>query len=141
MSTINKLNVQYDTLALMVNEIKSNQDKTSLETIMRSLKELLEQLNFISNQLIPSRRQPRGAFNFLGTIIKAVSGNLDADDAAKYEKLIENLDVNQQELTKDVQAQIHVSQQNYPGKSTRGSPTIKYHQEIHNGARRQAVKL
>lgn len=45
-------------------------------------------------QLVP-QRQRRGLINPLGSIIKIITGNLDHDDALRYDKLISKLNKNQ----------------------------------------------
>lgn len=42
-------------------------------------------------QIIPSQRFKRGLLNPLGSVIKSITGNLDNDDALRYDKLIQNL--------------------------------------------------
>lgn len=54
------------------------------------------------NQLAPSIRIKRGIFNPLGSIIKIISGNLDYDDAIRYEQLIGDIKTRQDTLTKKV---------------------------------------
>ncbi|XP_049878391.1 uncharacterized protein LOC126375481 [Pectinophora gossypiella] len=46
-------------------------------------------------QLVPSSRFKRGILNPLGSLIKVVTGNLDHEDAIKYDKLISELKGNQ----------------------------------------------
>lgn len=49
-------------------------------------------------ELIPSIRYKRGLINPLGSLIKAITGNLDNDDAIKYEKLIQEVKSKQNHL-------------------------------------------
>lgn len=42
-------------------------------------------------QLVPLQRYKRGLVNPLGSLIKAVSGNLDNDDAIRYDSLISRI--------------------------------------------------
>lgn len=42
-------------------------------------------------QLVPSKRSKRGILNPLGAIVKIISGNLDNDDAIRYDALISNV--------------------------------------------------
>lgn len=42
-------------------------------------------------QLVPTKRLRRGLLNPLGSLIKALTGNLDNEDAMKYDKLINNV--------------------------------------------------
>lgn len=46
-------------------------------------------------QLVPQKRSKRGLINPLGSIIKLITGNLDHDDAVRYEELISKLNHNQ----------------------------------------------
>lgn len=46
-------------------------------------------------QLVPQQRFKRGLINPLGSIIKVITGNLDHDDAIKYDKLTSELSHNQ----------------------------------------------
>lgn len=52
------------------------------------------------HEIIPegNKRSKRGAFNFLGGIIKSISGNLDNEDAIRYDKAIQELIKNQDKL-------------------------------------------
>lgn len=49
-------------------------------------------------QLIPSVRSKRGLINPLGSLIKAITGNLDNDDAVMYEKLIDEVKTKQNSI-------------------------------------------
>lgn len=50
-------------------------------------------------QLYPNnKRNKRGILNPLGTVIKCITGNLDSTDAERYEKLITELQLNQNKL-------------------------------------------
>ena len=51
-------------------------------------------------QLIPQKRSKRGLINPLGSIIKLITGNLDHDDAVRYEELISKLNHNQIVISK-----------------------------------------
>lgn len=53
-------------------------------------------------QLAPSIRIKRGILNPLGSIIKLITGNLDHDDAVRYEKIINSLQTHQNTLTKKI---------------------------------------
>lgn len=62
-----------------------------------------KQVNYVKNetikkftQIIPisiksEKRQKRGLINPLGSLIKLITGNLDHEDAIKYEKMITNI--------------------------------------------------
>lgn len=53
-------------------------------------------------QLSPSRKVKRGLINPIGSIIKIITGNLDYDDAVKYDKLIANIQTHEQEVSNKV---------------------------------------
>lgn len=53
-------------------------------------------------QLIPSYRIKRGLLNPLGSLIKIVTGNLDHDDAVRYDKLISELNGKQIHVDKKI---------------------------------------
>lgn len=57
-----------------------------------------------------TKRQKRGLVNGLGNIIKAVTGNLDSEDAERYDKAIEQLINNQKEIKTIVKDQISLAQ-------------------------------
>lgn len=51
-------------------------------------------------QLVPQQRFKRGILNPLGSIVKIITGNLDHEDALRYDKLISNLGQNQIDVSK-----------------------------------------
>lgn len=61
------------------------------------------------NSLSPSNRVKRGLIDALGSIIKAISGNLDAEDAIHYDKAISELEINQKEIVQTVNKQISLT--------------------------------
>lgn len=69
--------------------------KAQTDYIMNSTVEKLK-------QLVPSIRVKRGVLNPLGSIIKIITGNLDHEDAIRYEKLINSLKTRQGTLMKRV---------------------------------------
>lgn len=54
------------------------------------------------NELLPPQRVKRGLLNPLGSIIKLISGNLDNDDALKYDTLINDVKAKQNAVDKKV---------------------------------------
>ncbi|XP_028168852.1 uncharacterized protein LOC114363877 [Ostrinia furnacalis] len=53
-------------------------------------------------QLVPQQRYKRGLINPLGSLIKLITGNLDHDDALKYDKLTSQLSNNQVIISKKI---------------------------------------
>lgn len=60
-----------------------------------------ETLNKI-RQLIPSKRYKRGLINPLGSIIKIITGNLDHDDAMRYDSIINGLKTREQGISNKI---------------------------------------
>lgn len=54
-----------------------------------------DRLTIKINNLFSYKRNKRGLINGLGSIVKAISGNLDSEDAVKYDKLFEKINKNQ----------------------------------------------
>jgi len=69
---------------------------------------ILEQINQLNP--IVNNRKKRGLINAIGSIIKTITGNLDQEDAEKYEKAIEKLSTNQSRLKTSVKDQITLFQ-------------------------------
>lgn len=113
---VDDLNQGFQQLKEFVNNSNNTVIIQSFQSVLQNTENLLKQVNSGEHQLVPLIRKPRGALNFIGSIIKAISGNLDAEDAEKYDKVIQALTNNQEILTKNVAAQIHLAQttlQNY----------------------------
>nr|CAH7758351.1 unnamed protein product [Callosobruchus chinensis] len=55
------------------------------------------------------KRTKRGLINGLGSIFKSISGNLDATDGERYDKMIEELQRNQNEIIASVKVQNSLS--------------------------------
>lgn len=61
------------------------------------------------NSLSPTGRVKRGLIDGLGTIIKSISGNLDANDAAHYDQAIFDLQNNQKEIVQKLNKEISLT--------------------------------
>lgn len=55
----------------------------------------------VSDSILP-RRQKRGLLNGLGSVVKFVTGNLDANDEEKYNNIIQHLQSNQEVLSQQI---------------------------------------
>lgn len=80
-----------------------------LDNFLRVLNYQLTATEQKFNSLSPSHRVKRGLINGLGSIIKSISGNLDADDAAHYDEAINELENNQKEIVQTVNHQISLT--------------------------------
>lgn len=87
-------NIKLAELKLPTNELH----KTYQDQIYQTLSLIDKKIAFIT----PKVRVKRGLINGLGSIVKAITGNLDNDDALKYENEINNLK-NQMLKTKNLQ--------------------------------------
>lgn len=54
------------------------------------------------NELLPPRRLKRGLINPLGSVVKLITGNLDDDDAIKYDALINDATIQQNAISKRI---------------------------------------
>ena len=103
-----------DHCSSIIGIINSNEHRTTyqqeLSGALSSLKTHQQLMNEGHRQLLPRIRKTRGAINFLGQIIKAISGNLDSEDAERYDKAIETLHQNQEKILKSNIEQISLSE-------------------------------
>lgn len=85
-----------------LNEINStkNKYKRELETYVNILDFNYNRLTNRISDIFIKKRNKRGLIDGLGSIIKAISGNLDADDGKRYEELFEKINKNQEILEK-----------------------------------------
>ncbi|XP_055640426.1 uncharacterized protein LOC129777879 [Toxorhynchites rutilus septentrionalis] len=60
-------------------------------------------------KLLPNRRNKRGAFNFLGSAIKAITGNLDEEDRIQIDNDINDLKRGNQELIRQNNIQVTIN--------------------------------
>ncbi|XP_049865050.1 uncharacterized protein LOC126379172 [Pectinophora gossypiella] len=77
------------------NHVLSFFDKQKLQYEIHNIKIQTDHLMNMTidkfSQIIPLQRSRRGILNPLGSLIKAITGNLDNEDAIKYEKLINSI--------------------------------------------------
>lgn len=105
------MNDHCDYILKMINSSDHYQTyQQELSGMISSLKTHQQLMNEGKRQLLPKLRTRRGAFNFLGQIIKAISGNLDSEDAERYDEAIEQLKQNQEKIIKTNTLQISLSQ-------------------------------
>lgn len=70
------------------------------------------QLNIVKQKfqtIHPYHRRKRGLFNFLGTTIKAISGNLDEEDAKRYNQAISALEKNQKNIISNLNQHMSIN--------------------------------
>lgn len=107
-SEINKLKTHSENLR---QSVKLNSDYSNDTSNYLKVLELTE--DKVENKLIEllpnPKRLKRGLINGLGSIFKVISGNLDATDGEKYDKLIEELQNNQNNLAQSLRKQNSLS--------------------------------
>lgn len=74
----------------------------SLQNFDQSLQYLLRTAKAKLHSILPNYKSRRGIFNGLGSIIKTISGNLDQEDASRYEASIAMLQRNQENIVSRV---------------------------------------
>lgn len=81
----------------------------NLQSSVKITKLKLKELSNRYESLAPKVRSKRGLINGLGTIIKTITGNMDANDAQTLNKEIEGLTSNQQEFEIKLVAQSKIN--------------------------------
>lgn len=79
----------------------------SLNTVKLKLRELNHKLQ----SLLPKFRNKRGLFDGLGTVIKSITGNLDANDAIELNKQIDTILKNEDSMAKEINQQTKLNKQ------------------------------
>ncbi|XP_072943134.1 uncharacterized protein [Epargyreus clarus] len=92
---ITDLRVTTSKLMALFSSIKLAESHASTNELHKTYKDQIDQtLNLIDKKIsfiTPHARAKRGLINGLGSIVKTITGNLDNDDAIKYETEISNL--------------------------------------------------
>lgn len=100
-------------------EIKTNEIKDLLNQNYQNINETSNHFKVINmikenvetklSEILPQTRQKRGLINGIGSIFKSITGNLDADDGIRYDKLIQQLRDNQVKITGSMKIQSSLS--------------------------------
>ncbi|XP_050505429.1 uncharacterized protein LOC126883802 [Diabrotica virgifera virgifera] len=93
-----EIETQYDAVTTAIQNGLSHPYFSSLQNFDQALRYQLKSAQEKFSTIYPYSRTRRGLINGLGSIIKAISGNLDQDDAEKYNNAIETLQTNQENL-------------------------------------------
>lgn len=87
-----------------------NEYYADVANYLKILKLTQERVENKIKELIPHpKRIKRGLVNIVGSVFKAVTGNLDASDGDHYEKLIQDLQENQNKLAGNIRNQNSIS--------------------------------
>ena len=92
------LESQYEDVTKAIQEGLSYPYFYYLQNFDRSLKYLIKTAKEKLHGIYPTSKIKRGIFNGLGTVIKTISGNLDQEDAEKYNDAITSLQRNQKNV-------------------------------------------
>lgn len=76
-----------------------------VQFIMSNIDNKIENINTHSN----SSRYKRGLFNGVGSLLKGLTGNLDANDGERIEKILQHMKTNQMHLQEQIKMQYSVS--------------------------------
>lgn len=94
---INKLHLEAKNTTDLLE--KHNEYFTESSNYLKLLKLIQDRVESKIKEIIPHpKRTKRGLVNALGSVFKAVTGNLDANDGERYENLIKDLQTNQNKL-------------------------------------------
>lgn len=108
---ITNLTLQYETIKDHLKNQKLNENyEFSLENLQKHIEYQITSLKEKFQSIFPfSNRKKRGLINGLGSVIKAISGNLDQEDAKRYDHAIDTLKNNQNEIVKSFNQEISLS--------------------------------
>lgn len=107
-SEINELHRKSENLSNLI--LQNNDYSFDVSNYLKILNLTKEKTETKIKEILPHpERTKRGLINGLGSIFKAISGNLDANDGERYEKMIKNLQENQNKLGEHVIKQNSIS--------------------------------
>lgn len=105
---IQKLNKKSFQIVELINKNRNYSYETS--NYLKILKLVKETTETKLSEIIPRPMRPkRGLINGVGSIFKAITGNLDASDGERYEALIRQLQINQEKLSSSIVTQNSIS--------------------------------
>lgn len=103
------LNKQYLNLIHTINT--DNTVTTDYENNNKIVEYIQSNINEKFNHFTTHSRTRRGIFNGLGTVVKSITGNLDAEDDKRYTEILKHLQENQSKLNNQIKHQYSVSHQ------------------------------
>jgi hypothetical protein len=103
---LTSLKNEIESIDYHIDQLKTSTIETSLLKPLRIMKSNLDE-KYIKLTGKTITRQKRGLINALGSAISWVTGNMDADDKQHYEKILLNLETNQQLLLNNEHTHSH----------------------------------
>lgn len=108
-SEFNNLNQQHEKLTRMVSsELSYTTEMGNYDKVVKYLQEKIND-KLSSVYYTQPKRSKRGLFNGLGTIAKAITGNLDDNDGIHFDKIIGQLQNNQDNIEKQIKMQYTIN--------------------------------
>lgn len=104
---IETISLQYDSITKALNSCYPY--FSNLQNFDISLQYQLKSAKRKLDTIYPIHRTKRGLINGLGSIIKAISGNLDQEDAERYNRAIDSLQNNQENIVQDLNSHISIT--------------------------------
>ena len=104
-----KLDDYANSIDLIRRTLDSLVDTNSLNPLKNILNLKILELEKKLNTLLPKHRNKRGIINGLGSIIKIISGNMDADDAKRINEEISNINSNTKIISENLNRQIIIN--------------------------------
>lgn len=93
------VNKYSELLKMIRNNEKNNSHRFEFIELSNQVQYLRDETIEKLQQLLPLKRAKRGLLNPLGSIIKVITGNLDHDDAIRYDKLINGVKTREQAIS------------------------------------------
>ncbi|KAG5870841.1 hypothetical protein JTB14_029547 [Gonioctena quinquepunctata] len=106
---IDAIQNKYEAVAIAINNGLSRPYWTNLQNFIQGLQYQLEAVHRKFQSIYPLHRRKRALINALGSIVKAISGNLDQDDAEKYDSAIFTLQRNQVNVIQQMNRHVSLS--------------------------------
>lgn len=100
---------KYKETLITLNSTLHGINDPELESTKNTTIAKLESLKSKLNILYPKYRTKRGLINGAGTIIKSITGNLDADDLTQLNQIIEKINLNEHDLKSDMNKQVIIN--------------------------------
>lgn len=124
---------QLDLTKTQLTDVTNNLTNGIFALFKYQITHLSDKIKEIDSQLdtfLPTKRAKRGLINPLGSVIKSITGNLDYNDALRYEQMFHILQKNDEDLTNSLNSHISLYKQ------------MTFHQtEILNNLSSNQVKL
>ena len=103
-----ELNNHYNIVSKLIHK-HQNQYK-EIENYDKIFKQTYKSVRDKFTSLFPRNRNKRGLINGLGTAVKFVTGNMDADDATRINRIVKNLENNQRTLQHQINNQYSLNE-------------------------------